>query len=224
VLEGLRWIVHNTDADIAMKIDPDALVIGPFAHRLEEAFEQRPEVGLFGAHDRTPNGAPRDYTMFRPRVRRLARWVQLRPTGVYLATGKAALIRRLVIEARRSGYEWGEHVLGGAIALRRSMIDRWRRLGVIDEPTVFKRTRLFDDPVLGILTYSSGLRLGNLVSDGDPFAISWRGLPDLPEALLARGYGIVHSVKNDQNYTEQEIRAFFGALRPTAAMPPNPGL
>jgi len=205
VLSGLRWAAEQTDCDVAMKLDTDALVISPFAADLETALAD-PGVGMLGSYDRDPNGDARSFKVVAPSVRRAAN--VLHPRQVRLVVrGRRA--RRLIRESRAAGYQWGEHVLGCALALPRRTLDALRADGSLQDPLVFVGTRLYDDMVLAILVRRTGLRIAGHVHEHGGFGVSWRGLPDTPERLSARGFSIIHSVKNDKRFTESEIRSFF---------------
>lgn len=191
-LAGFRWVRDHTDADTVMKIDPDALVIAPFAAKLERAFAD-PRVGTVGSYDKMPTGEPRK---FRPNA-----------FGVFRAAVRDPRFARILLGAVRHGYRPGEHVLGAAMAVSRRMVD----VLPLDEPTRFSRTGLFDDSLLGVLTRHAGFRFAGAVDD--LFALSWRGLPMPPQDLVERGYSITHCVKNDPQLSEAEIRGFFQARR-----------
>lgn len=212
VLLGLRWLADETDAGVAMKLDTDALVVAPFASKLEAALADQ-TIGLLGSFDRDCNGRPRSFDPWVGPVRKAGRLVDRR--GVALA-GRARLVRRLIAEARTAGYVHGEHALACAVALPSRAIHAMRAGGALDDPCLFVGTGLGDDPILGILVRRAGLREANHVDDGDTFAVSWKGLPAPPEQLLARGYSIIHSVKNDA-MPENEIRAYFRTLRAAAS-------
>ncbi|HWE11719.1 MAG TPA: hypothetical protein VG325_20395 [Solirubrobacteraceae bacterium] len=212
VLVGLRWVVRHTPADVVMKIDTDALVIAPFADKLSRALAG-PAVGLIGAYDRTCNGEERSFDAWVGLVQRAA-------TRRRLAGGPhARRARRLVREARAAGYEWGEHVLACALAMPRVALDAIDAGGGLDDPLAFVGAELADDPMLAILVRRAGYRLAGHVGEGDTFAVAWRGLPDTPGRLVARGYSIIHSVKNDPRVPESEIRRYFaaGRARPISA-------
>jgi hypothetical protein len=190
-LAGFGWVARETDADMVMKIDADALVIAPFANRLADATADH-GVGLVGSYDRDCNGEPRS---FRPWIFR-----------IWTAGVRNRRVRQLIREARSHGYVWGEHALGCAVAVPRRTLDRLP----LDDPRLFVGTGLGDDPVLGLLVRAAGRRL---TGDGGVFAVGWRGLPDTPERLAERGYSIIHSVKNDKAISETEIRQYFAAAR-----------
>jgi hypothetical protein len=99
--------------------------------------------------------------------------------------------------------------LGGAYAVSRSLLDlagdwTWR-------PWV--NSDLSEDVVLGLLCAAAGLRMEGLVASGDPFGVSWRGLPGDPDDLIKRGFSIVHSLKDCAYGTEWQLRDRFRDLR-----------
>jgi hypothetical protein len=49
--------------------------------------------------------------------------------------------------------------------------------------------------------------------DDLPFAVTWRGLPAPPAALVAAGKEVVHSTKSHGDLVEQETRAYFRHAR-----------
>jgi hypothetical protein len=143
-------------------------------------------------------------------MKRLGWPVQPRLAG----PARFARTRRIVRDARAAGYQWGECPLTSAVAVGRPTLDEIIRRGDFDDPDLFRGARLVDDPVLGLLVRAAGYRSLGYAADGEIFGLQWRGLPDTPQRLLDRGYSIIHSVKNDPHFTEDEIRAFFAAKRP----------
>ena len=209
VLEGLKWVVGNTDCDVVMKVDTDALVIAPFAQKLEAAINDA-SVGLLGSYDVDCNGGRRSFRPLVPAVKRAASVLHPRQLA---RLGKGREARRYILESRAAGYEWGEHVLGCALAIPRHALDTLDRNGSLDSSLIWVGTTLYDDPVLAILVRRAGFRIAGHVEEGGGFGVAWRGLPDTPERLAERGFSIIHSVKNDERLSESEIRAYFRARR-----------
>lgn len=209
-LAGFAWAARHTDADFVMKIDTDALVIAPFAAKLQRA-AAADGVGLIGSYDRTSAGEPRSFDPWVELIGRAARRRAL--------IGRGRKVRRIIRQARRAGYVEGEHALGCAVAMPRAAVDAIQRGGGFDDPALFVGTALFDDPILGLLVRRAGFRLVGDVDPGGTFAVAWRGLPDRPQRLLEHGYSIIHSVKNDAQETEDGIRSFFAAERTAADRP-----
>jgi hypothetical protein len=88
-----------------------------------------------------------------------------------------------------------------------------RDAGMLDDPRRWLNTRFGDDIMLGVQARALGRELVGLVGDDEPFGLRHIGLADSPERLLARGFSFVHSVKNDDTFSEAEIRDFFAARR-----------
>jgi hypothetical protein len=178
-------------------------------------------VGVLGSFERTCTGAPRDWSGWQRPLARVARPVRVLPLRgrgrlprlVFKHRPQRAAIRWVLAAARTHGYVPGAHCLGGAYAVapdllhRRELLD-WR-------PWV--GTRLGEDVVLGLLCHAAGLRMAGLVDEGDPFALAWRGLPGPPPWLLERRHAIVHSVKDDPDLGEAQLRAWFRRRRPEVA-------
>lgn len=207
-LLGLRWLVENSSADVLMKMDTDALVIAPFAAKLQAALAD-PSVGLVGSYDQTCNGNPRSFDSWVGNVQKAARRRQL------LGGRRARRVRRLIREGRAAGYAWGEHVLACALAMPRPAAQAC--LAPVGDPLTFAGSELGDDAALGILVRRAGYRLAGHVGEGETFGVAWRGLPDSPKRLAERGYSVIHSVKNDQRWPEAEVRRHFARLRNRAA-------
>jgi hypothetical protein len=215
VLTSLRWAADNTDCDVVMKIDTDALVISSFAADIGAALADE-TIGMLGSYDEDPNGARRSFDVVAPSVKRAANVLHPLQLRVIVRARRA---RRFIRESRSAGYEWGEHVLGCAVAIPRRTLVSLRADGSLDDPEAFTGTRLYDDPVLAILVRRGGYRIAGHVHEHGGFGVSWRGLPDTPERLTARGFSIIHSVKNDKRLTEDEIRSFFRNQRQSIRTP-----
>jgi hypothetical protein len=219
VLAGLAWIARNTDADVVLRLDTDALVIAPFADKLAGVFADE-SIGLVGSYDADCNGRPRDLGAWAPTVLANTRLVQPRRIA---AMGRGVRVRRYIGEARAAGYTWGEHALACALALPRRTVDALDRDGALNDPKLFMRSGLGDDPVLALLVRRAGYRLAGHVDEGQTFGVAWRGLPDAPDRLAARGYSIIHSIRNDPHHSEADIRRHFRTLRQEPRFSPRAG-
>jgi hypothetical protein len=120
------------------------------------------------------------------------------------------IVRSAVREALARGYVPGEHCIAAGCAISASMIAGMASRGWLDEPRRWLNTRLGDDVMLGIQARALALDLRDLHA---VFGLKHIGLADTPQALVERGFAVVHSVKNDPRYREDEIRAFFAARR-----------
>jgi hypothetical protein len=204
-LEGLR-ICRERGVDMTVKLDTDAAVIGPFAHKIRAAFHDDPTLGVVGSYDVTSAGGRRDWTVWTAHLRHVDRPVRLvraprRPALLYKTRAERHAARRLVRAARAHAPE-GAHCLGGAYAVSRAFLERAEL-----EVDRWLGTGLGEDVVVGILCSSVGLNMRSLVGHDQPFALAWQGLPASPAELAQRNHSLVHSVKAPTLEDERRIRA-----------------
>jgi hypothetical protein len=215
---GLRWVQANTDAAFLLKVDTDSLIIKPFRNRLCELFRTSPLLGMVGAYTRTPEDLERTWEyhgltirrMVRPGfdwrhpIRSLAEWRREPPPDAVVEPIRAAM---------RRGYDPGEHCLGGGYAVPRTMLDRMADAGYLADPQAWMDVDMAEDVMVGMFARAVGTELANHVKPGEVFGIRYQGLPAPPAELVERDYAVIHAVKNDPNYDEATIRAFFKARR-----------
>jgi hypothetical protein len=196
--------------DLALKLDTDAAIIAPFAAKLAAVMDD-PELGVVGSYDRTSDGGTRDWSTWDGELARCDRAWQVRrcPGGSRVPWYKSRADRRTVARLRAAGARLAPgnaHCLGGAYAVSRRYLERaelsWR-------PWV--GTGLSEDLVVGILCGAAGLRMRSLVGPGEPFALSWKGLPGTPDEITAGGHSIVHSVKAASLDDERRLRVQLSA-------------
>jgi hypothetical protein len=211
IRQGLRWIADNASAArFTLKLDTDALVVAPFAEKIEHVFVAHPDVGMIGAYDRTPNGEPRDISNNAANIEGLYRGDGLlRKLKTRFGSDEQATISRHIGEALKHGYRFGEHCLGGAYAISAELPRRMREGGYLDDPGLWLPIDCPEDVMVGLYTKCVALRHMNCVGDGEVFGVRHRGLADTPQRLVERGYSVIHAVKNDPNFPEPEIRALF---------------
>ncbi len=209
---GLVEALKRAEGAFALKLDTDAVVVAPFADSIRSILSRDRSIGIVGAYDLAADGGRRDWSMWPALIRR-TRWpIRVVPTGgllpqITIPNPSRRKTARAVIRAAmaNASYSLGAHCLGGAYAVsprlfaRRELLD-WR-------PWV--RTRVGEDILLGLLCGAAGLRMQGAVGEGEPFAVSWKGIPAEPARLLERGHSIVHSVKDGAHGTEWELREWF---------------
>jgi hypothetical protein len=194
-----------------MRLDTDALVIGPFAAAIDAAW--RPGDGVLGSCRLTCNGEPRDLKPWARTVRNHGRrvWFWLRPPRRLRYVQRAIpVVRRVVRDARVRQYEPGEHCIAAGCAISAELVERAAQAGWLENPRVWLNTRLGDDIMLGMMARALWLDLRDL---HNVFGLKHIGLADTPQALADRGFAVIHSVKNDDRFAEDEVRAFFAARR-----------
>lgn len=222
-LMAFQWIAHHApEARFGMKLDTDALAIGPFAERLAREFDADPAVGALGAYTKTPEGQDRDISRNARLMKELHRpplqftggpraaWRSLKRR---LGGGDPATIRRHISDAVANGYVYGENCLGGAYAISRESLADMRRRGYVADHRLWTPVDVPEEVMMCMYVRATGRRLKNFVDRGEVFGVRFVGLPfDLPE-LVDRGYGLIHSVKNDKRHDEAAVRAYFKARR-----------
>ncbi len=200
---GLRFILVNHRSDFILKLDADALVVASGLETEITRVFADPQVGIAGVYRVDPSGGRRDFS---PIERAIAAETEgLRSWIRPLARGP---VRSLRAEARRHGYETGEHALGAAIVVRTKMLENWARRGWL-ELRGLGTSHVPEDGLLALTTRAAGFTIAEFGDHDGPFAVTWKGLPASPPELAVSGALVVHSVRSWKDWTEREIRSFF---------------
>jgi hypothetical protein len=208
---GYRFALERLPFDVLLRLDADAVVIGPGLARAAAArFAADPGIGLLGAYRVGPDGGRRE---FAPVARLLAAETGLR--GLRRPALRRTL-RATTRLARAHGYADGEHALGGCYLHTRPAVDALARHGFLALDAL-RRSRLGEDHLFALLTRAAGFALADFGGPGDPLCLRWQGLPAHPEALAAAGKLVAHSVRGHGDLDEAAIRGYFAARRPRAA-------
>lgn len=210
-LAALAWAHENAPGAWVLRLDSDALVIGPFANAVDGAWRQGD--GVLGSCRQTPNGEPRDLGPWARTVRKHRRrvWLWLKPPRrLRYLQRSIPVVRRAVRDAIVRQYEPGEHCIAAGCAISAELIQRAAEQSWLDDPRAWLNTRLGDDIMLGIMARALWLDLRDFHA---VFGVKHVGLADTPEGLAERGFAVIHSVKNDPRFAEEEVRAFFAARR-----------
>ncbi|MBV9491475.1 MAG: hypothetical protein JO069_17395 [Verrucomicrobia bacterium] len=225
VLAGLDELLRRRiPFTFALKLDTDSLVIGPFSQVVTQEFHSDPRAGMIGTL-RDPRLAERADEQVKPLGRALDKlmkqftvWRGTAAGGVTVQIalwGRFRRIRDTIREAFINGFRVGEHCYGGGYALSRACVEALAARGLVSRPRIWIPTPLVEDMIMSLCVLSAGFTLQDFSGEQEPFAVRYRGLPDTPERLVARGHSIVHSVKdfNKQGLKEAELRSFFRELR-----------
>jgi hypothetical protein len=195
------------------KIDTDALVIGPNPQNdAEKLFEEHPEFGLAGLYKSGnvtidfngncfDNSWPRNYLFDITCTWKVIK----RPVANFT-------LRKYFRKAFANGYNIGENVFGGAYFLSEAL------LMALDEADLLpvyrlKNSRMEEDHIFSILAKVLKFDIGDLGRDELPFGVYWKRLPASPETLLLKKKKVIHSTRSWENLNEQDIRAYYSALR-----------
>jgi hypothetical protein len=221
MLHGFGWLHREVRPDLVLKLDTDALVIAPFAGRVAAVLDD-PAVGMAGTFSHHCDGRPRPMDRWDFRVRR--RRIPVRPFREgdiaegrlrfrHTLWGPPAVLRRRIAAARRNGYGYGEHCLGGAYAVPGRFLEGMDARGWFDDWPAWVPLDIGEDVCIGVYVRAVGLGCVDANRPGDPFGVEYRDLPLPPQELLDAGYAVVHSIKDQDGLTEDGIRSFFAARR-----------
>jgi len=209
---AFRWVLDNLKAEYVVRLDTDALVIGPGLDRLVvQRFAEDPRCGVLGAYRLGRSGDIRD---FEPAARAIRSEAGL--PGLLLRPKSWFALRRLLSAAVANGYQVGEHTLGAVSALRPEMLARCRDKGWLAMEGL-GGSMLGEDWLVSMAARAAGYTLGDFAGPGGPLALQWKGLPADPEVLVAEGVLATHSVRSWGGRSEAQIRRYFAERRPAAA-------
>lgn len=192
-LEAVRLF----DSPTYLKIDPDALVIGPgLPEALRAGFLANPGAGLLGTYRTNWNGGRRDLSYWRHRM-----------------LSKRHTLGRPLDLAIANGYQVGDGVQGGAYAMSRECIETIAARGWFEgaegyQPSAIRGEHVAEDSLIAMLAYAAGYRVAEFGGPGQPFGIWDVGLPMPPVELVRQNRLVTHAMK----YRDEDslaARAYF---------------
>jgi hypothetical protein len=221
MLHGYGWLQREVQPDLVLKLDTDALVIAPFVERVAASLGDG-DLGMVGTFSQHCDGRPRELDRWDFRVRR--RRIPVRPFREgdqadgrlrlrHTLWGDPAILRRRIAAARRHGYGYGEHCLGGAYAVSGRFLQRMGQHGWFDDWPAWIPLDIGEDVCIGVYVRAVGLACADANRPGEPFGVEYRDLPLPPGDLVDAGYAVVHSIKDQDGSTEAEIRDYFARRR-----------
>jgi hypothetical protein len=218
VLLALQAAARQTACDFVLKLDTDSLVIGPFFERITRFFAEHSQVGNIGAYTLTPNGDTRDFARNGSNIRSLHQptfdWSMPLTSLRRRRDPTLRTIRRHIETAVGNGYQYGEHCLGGGYAISRALLDAMNADGFLDDPALWLAIDCPEDVMAGLYTRAAGFEMANCVGEGEVFGVRHKGLPFDLEELVRRRFAVIHAVKNDPRFPEEQVREFFRSRRP----------
>jgi hypothetical protein len=223
VLTALAHIHGSLPNGFTIKLDTDALVIGPFAARISSELKARPSTGMLGLLSNSCNRS-RASLHSQDALERLVKdavnaanhfddddlevWLRRWSPGP----------ERTVIGLRRFCQRFGalatarfrgQHCNGGSYAISSTLLERMASFDVFDDRTLWSLFPFSEDRMMGLYCALCGMQATDFSNAGQVFGTQSSGLAFTPQELVDRGYGIIHSVKNDATSPEAEIRRFF---------------
>ncbi|MEO6916920.1 MAG: hypothetical protein ABI151_15940 [Chitinophagaceae bacterium] len=215
--KAFAYVLEKYDCTLMMKLDTDALLIGPGPEQVALAFfRDNPRMAVAGQYPDEYDGRRWDFGWPRERIiNGTMTWKYFkRPVG-------NIVLRKVYLKALRNGYVTGENVFGGASYFSRIFLSKIREEGFLPNSTL-SSMNLGEDHLFSLLAKSVGMELGDLSSGVLPFACAWKGLPASPEELHLQGKKIIHSTRYWQKMNEEQVREYFKAKR--IQVRPAPGV
>lgn len=211
--KAFNYALRNYDFRLLLKLDTDALVIGPAPDKEALAFfEQHPKMAIAGQYPLDYHGHPWDVGWPRARiVNGTMTWRFIRRPFANIT------LRSWYMRALKNGYRTGESVFGGAYFMSRQFLQRLHDRKKLPDYRL-RTLNMGEDHLFGLQAKSVGLELGDLSGKGLPFGCAWKGLPVSPEQLVKDGKKIIHSTRQWENLNEEQIRAYFKTRRELVAV------
>ncbi len=189
------------DAQIYLKIDPDALILGTgLFSTLKNAFAYDQQIGLLGTYHFSCDGSVRDLSYWKNKM-------ELRKQDF----GKPYDL------AIGNGYQIGDGVQGGAYAMTRDCLNTIINRGWFTgkdnyNPSHHKPHRIAEDTLITMLAYAAGFKAEDFGGPGQPFGVRHKELPMPPEELIRQNKLIAHPIKYHDEFSQQ-TRAYFKNIR-----------
>jgi len=234
VLAALLTIAQRGMPDYVLRLDSDAMVIGPFDRAVRCFIDRHSESGVIGAVGKT---CRRDWPGYGFESR-------VEPSLIRIARDEASLVRRFrwtsvvykssqnemnatevdalrslvslrphILRAIANGYSSLEYCQGGAYVLTPEFVRRMMQYGYLDSSADWSSMPVAEDVMIGMYARAVGLTVLDFSDAGEPFGTHFRGLAYPPSELVLRRYSLVHSVRNNPDWSEQSIRSYFRAQR-----------
>lgn len=210
-IEALRHVSRLFDWKCALRLDDDALIIGPRPDvDALLAFEAGERIGMLGAYLFRGDGTNKEPAMAE-KGRQLLRRI-FSPEGARNLHAWQHLLK-LAFRSLIHGHSLGHMCTGGAFFMSRAAYDEMCGL-FGDELDIFRGLPLEDDFLFSLHCGAAGYKLRDFSRQEDVMAINFRGLPMSLEELLRHHKKVVHPVKDlERPEHEREVRAFFKQLR-----------
>lgn len=186
-----QFILSNLECKCILRLDQDALIIGP--NILSDAIEfssRNRDIGIFGVYSHDYN-RPRSYRSHSKLIIREAMFLR---SLIGISPSWRGLLRR----ATMNGYKIGDNVFGGAYFITYDCLSQIEKIKGLAVPYKW-HSRLQEDVYFSMAAVAAGFRMGHFAAPEGPMCLEWRGLPHPALQMWRLGYKIVHSVDKGQN-------------------------
>jgi len=208
ILLALRTIHDAGRFEFVVRLDSDALIIGPFRDAVRNFIALHPEVGTVGTLGCTCRREAPYYGCEKTAISDVFVELDAKP-----ASPEFARIREHARLAVENGYAGKEYCQGGAYVLPFETLDRMSSAGCLGSPRDWLPMAVPEDVMMGMYARTAGLRSLDFSLPGEPFGNHFRGLAYSPRELVRRGHSLIHSTKGDVEHSEWHIRRYFRARR-----------
>lgn len=207
---AIKYALEHFEFKVFIKMDTDALMIGPFlVKEAIDKFNSTPKAGLLGSYRFRADQQPRNWYMWK--------FVLLYESSLLRRLlGKPVLWKHMIKEARKTGYDLGENVLGGSYIFSADCLKEINRRGYLDyeHEKVLTQSRLGEDVIYGLFCRAAGYEISDFGMKDDPMVIALDFFPMSKEEAVLKGKSMIHSVKKGKdNETQDELREYFRSLR-----------
>jgi len=221
-LNAIRFVV---------KLDTDSLIIAPFSRKVNSLLTSDPMIGTAGTLGTSCNRSIRSFYMDHLLSQGLAAALAvglsaaphnseeqnlLRRWGIHTPTQLHSFQRicRMLSPIHNMSFS-GQHCQGGAYMISRRLVWRLSAIGFLETSTDWLDLTIGEDQMMGALCTLAGLKVVDYSCVGEVFGVQACGLPYSPSELITSGFSIIHSVKSDDQYSEQSVRKYFQGIRHT---------
>jgi hypothetical protein len=213
---GMRLAVAERPGWHILRLDTDALIIGPWERRLLVA-AQKTDVGLIGSNNLGSEGQPLSGDWWQTRLYRHRKFISRADDGPGLRIAWRPSSRMLTQTIRAAFRQVGQSphpINGGVYAIPAHALSRLATLPLFRPEVCFEINSFTEDVLIGQCVLAVGSKFLVQNEPGDVIASCWKGLaaPTLP-ALVERGCSLIHSLKDHPPFREAETRDFFRARR-----------
>jgi hypothetical protein len=205
VLLGYRLIVSAGPFEFVLRLDTDALMIGPFRRAVHGLIARHSDTGMLGTLGHTCRRESPHYGCEKTAISEVFTALENSPSS--------ARIRHHARLAVEHGYAGKEYCQGGAYVLPFRTLDRMRAAGCLDWREDWLSLAVPEDVMIGMYARTVGQRSTDCSLAGELFGNHFSGLAYSPQELVRRGHSIIHSVKRDANFSEEFIRLYFRKRR-----------
>lgn len=211
---SFRYALDNFDFSALLRLDTDALIIGPEPEaKILDFFKTNNSIGLAGRYVKGLSSEDQFGHVWENGGRKPIIAIAKMFTKYYLRHPFIYWrIRKLLFTAINKGYDLGEFVFGGSYAFSRVGLEKLRDNNLLPMKNVIGAD-LEEDHFFSMLIIAVGMGLGDLASGDKPFACAWKGLPGSPEAIVKANKKIIHSTRYWDDLKEEQIRKFFREMR-----------